>query len=368
MFNRNPEDRRARTMTNSAIGGAAGAAVMYYIMKDGKRVPVDSSGKEVPTGPTPSQVNQQKLNEAKRNRGALVRNQRQDLKEKINSGELKPVKAGENDFKYDPSRKTDSGIRNGFGATYKSGVGPNQWTDKKLKVTGPAVTPNPQQPPQTTQPQTNTPPSPPVDNKPTAPTTPNVPNPSTQKKNIFQRARDRFNKPKEPKIVENGGSPTKPNTPTQTNPSVPKQPSKFQSGMTSVKDNLKKGYENTKSAVSSGYNSMKNGVNALGSKFSGSRLNPKNWGNNSQSVQNQVTAAAPTITQNTTQAAVKGVTNTAQNNLSQMSKKLSRAERRAANLAKNGAQTAKRTVKITVGRTSKNLAKGASKASKFIKK
>lgn len=366
MFNRNPEDRRARTMTNAAIGGAAGAAVMYYIMKDGKRVPVDSSGKEIPN--PGSNVSQQKLNEAKRNRGALVRNQRQDLKEKINSGELKPVKAGENDFKYDPSRKTDSGIRNGFGATYKSGVGPNQWTDKKLKVTGPAVTPNPQQPPQTTQPQTNTPPSPPVDNKPTTPTTPNVPNPPTQKKNIFQRARDRFSKPKEPKIVENGGSPTKPNTSTQTNPSVPKQPSKFQSGMTSVKDNLKKGYENTKSAVSSGYNSMKNGVNTLGNKFSGSRLNPKNWGNNSQTVQNQVVTAAPTITQNTTQAAVKGVTNTAQNNLSQMSKKLSRAERRAANLAKNGAQTAKRTVKITVGRTSKNLAKGASKASKFIKK
>ena len=360
MFNRNPEDRRARTMTNAAIGGAAGAAVMYYIMKDGKRVPVDSSGKEIPTSPTSSQVNQQKLNEAKRNRGALVRNRRQDLKEKINSGELKPVKAGENDFKYDPSRKTDSGIRNGFGATYKNGVGTNQWTDKKLKVTGPAVASNPQQP-QTTHPQTNTPSSSSVDNKPTTPTTPNVSNPPTQKKNIFQRARDRFSKPKEPKIVENGGSPTKPNTP-------PQQPSKFQSGMTRVKDNLKKGYENTKSAVSSRYNSMKNGVNNLGNKFSGSRLNPKNWGNNSQSVQNQVAATAPTVTQNTTQDAVKGVTNTAQNNLSQMSKKLSRAERRAANLAKNGAQTAKRTVKITVGRTSKNLAKGASKASKFIKK
>ena len=365
MFNRNPEDRRARTMTNAAIGGAAGAAVMYYIMRDGRRVPVDSSGKEVPN--PSSNLSQQKLNEAKRNRGALVRNQRQDLKEKINSGELKPVKAGESDFKYDPSRKTNSGIKNGFGATYKSGVGPNQWTDKKLKVTGPAATPNPQ-PSQTTPPQTNTPSSPSADNKPTTPTTPNVPNSPTQKKNIFQRARDRFSKQKEPKIVENGGSPTKPNTPPQPNPSVPKQPSKFQSGMTSVKDNLKKGYENTKSAVSSGYNSMKNGVNTLGNKFSGSRFNPKNWGNNGQAVQNQVASVAPTVTQNTTQSAVKGVTNTAQNNLGQMSKKLSRAERRAANLAKNGAQTAKKTVKITVGRTGKNLAKGASKASKFIKK
>ena len=280
----NQQDRRARRITNAAVGGAAGAAVMYYIVRNGQKVPV--SGPTSQAGNQSPQINpnQKSLPVGGQSKKKIINNSSnpniQDVsyeeignnqsQQSTNQKALPPASSmGNNQSTPPPNQKalppSQSGSsqnksggsstlkvvssqngENGGGSRMNNGRNVQDVSYEEIKS------------PSTSQAQ-------PTTTQKTQLALP--PGPGTQPKSkggFFQNMRERFSKPKEPKIVQSGEVMKKNTFKSTINNGFNKSKSAIKSGFSSAKSGIKSGFGRVSSWTKSlGKGSSKGLTNSL---------------------------------------------------------------------------------------------------------